>query len=47
MQADKAKLSLGEVLYFAFFIILSVAKGLGIDEGRKVFALLVIAALFF
>ena len=46
MQADKIKLSLGEVLYFAFFIILSIIKGLGIDEGGKVFALFVIAGLF-
>ncbi len=34
-----------EVWYFGFFILLSVAKGLGFYEGQKLFALLVAPAL--
>ncbi len=34
-----------EVCYFGFFILLSVAKGLGFYEGQKLFALLVAPAL--
>lgn len=34
-----------ETCYFGFFILLSVAKGLGFYEGQKLFALLVIPAL--
>lgn len=36
---------LGEVLFFAFFVLLSVTKGLGFYEGQKLFALLVFPAL--
>ncbi|MCH5255789.1 MAG: hypothetical protein J1D87_00790 [Lachnospiraceae bacterium] len=38
------KLTLEEVFYFAFFILLSVTKGLGFYEGQAVFKLLVIPA---
>ncbi|MCH5248441.1 MAG: hypothetical protein J1E98_00840 [Lachnospiraceae bacterium] len=38
------KLTLEEVFYFAFFILLSLAKGLGFYEGQAVFKLLVIPA---
>lgn len=34
-----------ELCYFGFFILLSVTKGLGLYEGQKLFALLVIPAL--
>ena len=39
------KLNSKETLYFSFFILLSVAKGLGLYEGQKLFALLVVPAL--
>ncbi|MCM1153939.1 MAG: hypothetical protein NC314_02015 [Roseburia sp.] len=39
------KLTIDETLYFGFFILLSIAKGLGLYEGQKLFALLVIPAL--
>lgn len=39
------KLSCTEILYFSFFILLSVTKGLGLYEGQKLFTLLVIPAL--
>lgn len=39
------KLTLDEILYFGFFILLSIAKGLGLYEGQKLFILLVIPAL--
>lgn len=38
------KLTLEESFYYAFFILLSVAKGLGFYEGQAVFKLLVIPA---
>lgn len=38
------KLSPEEILYFGFFILLSVTKGLGFYEGQKMFVLLVIPA---
>lgn len=39
------KLTLDEILFFGFFILLSVAKGLGLYEGQKLFVLLVVPAL--
>lgn len=39
------ELTLDEILYFGFFILLSIAKGLGLYEGQKLFLLLVIPAL--
>lgn len=39
------KLTLDETLYFGFFILLSIAKGLGLYEGQKLFILLVVPAL--
>lgn len=39
------KLTLDEFLYLGFFILLSIAKGLGLYEGQKLFILLVIPAL--
>lgn len=38
------KLTLQEVFYYAFFILLSITKGLGFYEGQAVFKLLVIPA---
>lgn len=35
-----------EALYYGFFILLSLAKGLGFYEGQKLFTLLVVPALF-
>lgn len=35
-----------EALFFGFFILLSLAKGLGLYEGQKLFILLVLPALF-
>ncbi|MCM1144753.1 MAG: hypothetical protein NC407_08590 [Lachnoclostridium sp.] len=40
------KITTEEFFYFAFFIILSVTKGLGLYEGQKLFTLLVVPALF-
>lgn len=39
------KLTLDETLYFGFFVLLSIAKGLGLYEGQKLFILLVVPAL--
>ena len=39
------KLNMKETLYFSFFILLSVTKGLGLYEGQKLFVLLVVPAL--
>lgn len=39
------KLTLDEALYLGFFILLSIAKGLGLYEGQKLFVLLVVPAL--
>lgn len=44
-EADMQKLTLDEILFFGFFILLSVAKGLGLYEGQKLFVLLVVPAL--
>lgn len=44
---DPSKLTLEEILYFAFFITLSVTKGLGFYEWQKMFILLIIPAFFF
>lgn len=38
------KLTLEEIFYYAFFILLSITKGLGFYEGQAVFKLLVIPA---
>lgn len=38
------KLTLEELFYFAFFILLSIAKGFGFYEGQLIFKLLVIPA---
>ncbi|MDE6213318.1 MAG: hypothetical protein K2M70_07585 [Lachnospiraceae bacterium] len=39
-------LSIQEALYYGFFILLSLAKGLGFYEGQKLFILLTVPALF-
>lgn len=39
-------MSIQEALYYGFFILLSLAKGLGFYEGQKIFLLLVTPALF-
>ncbi len=39
------KLTLDETLYLGFFVLLSIAKGLGLYEGQKLFILLVVPAL--
>lgn len=39
------RLTLDETLYLGFFILLSIAKGLGLYEGQKLFVLLVVPAL--
>ncbi|MDE7177660.1 MAG: hypothetical protein K2O59_07555 [Lachnospiraceae bacterium] len=39
------KLTFDEFLYLGFFVLLSIAKGLGLYEGQKLFILLVIPAL--
>lgn len=44
MENRKSRLSVEEVLYFGFFILLSVVKGLGFYEGQKIFTLFVIPA---
>lgn len=38
------KLTIEEILFFAFFILLSITKGLGFYEGQKLFQLLIIPA---
>lgn len=38
-------ITLQEALYYGFFILLSLAKGLGFYEGQKLFTLLVVPAL--
>ncbi|MCM1387504.1 MAG: hypothetical protein NC231_09260 [Bacillus sp. (in: Bacteria)] len=45
MEKEK-KLTLEEALYFGFFILLSIVKGLGFYDGQKVFLLLIIPAFF-
>ena len=39
------KLTFDETLYLGFFILLSIAKGLGLYEGQKLFVLLVVPGL--
>ena len=39
------KITLQEACYYGFFILLSLAKGLGFYEGQKLFYLLVVPAL--
>ena len=46
-KLDRNKFTLEEILYFAFFILLSVTKGLGFYEWQKLFILLIIPAFFF
>lgn len=41
------KLTIEEIIFYAFFIILSVTKGLGFYEWQKIFILLIIPAFFF
>ena len=38
-------ISIQEALYYGFFILLSLAKGLGFYEGQKLFILLTVPAL--
>ena len=38
-------ISLEELLYFGFFLLLSITKGFGFYDGQKLFLLLVIPAL--
>lgn len=40
------KIALEEILYFGFFLFLSIAKGFGLYDGQKLFLLLVMPALF-
>lgn len=44
MEIGKGKLTLEEILYFGFFIILAITKGFGFYEGQKIFTLLIIPA---
>lgn len=44
---DAGRLTIEEVVFFLFFIILSVTKGLGFYEWQKMFILLIIPAFFF
>ena len=44
---DIGKLTIDELVFYAFFIILSVTKGLGFYEWQKMFILLIIPAFFF
>lgn len=46
MQMSKKKVSLEELCYFGFFILLSMIKGLGFYEGQWVFDLLILPAFF-
>ncbi|MBQ6807032.1 MAG: hypothetical protein IJO97_06340 [Lachnospiraceae bacterium] len=38
------KITIEEILFFAFFILLSITKGLGFYEGQKMFQLLILPA---
>lgn len=40
------KIPLEEILYFGFFLLLSVTKGFGLYDGQKLFLLMVTPALF-
>lgn len=44
---DISKLTIEEIVFFAFYIILSVTKGLGFYEWQKIFILFIIPAFFF
>lgn len=44
MSENSIEMTWEEICYFAFFILLSVTKGLGLYEGQKLFELLVIPA---
>lgn len=46
-DSDINKLTVEEIIFYAFFIILSVTKGFGFYEWQKVFILLIIPAFFF
>ena len=43
-QEGKENISLEELFFFGFFILLSITKGLGFYEGQKAFELLTLAA---
>ncbi|MCM1266963.1 MAG: hypothetical protein NC302_03585, partial [Bacteroidales bacterium] len=45
LKDNKITISIQEALYYGFFLLLSLAKGLGFYEGQKVFVLLVAPAL--
>ena len=44
---DISKLTIEEIVFFAFYIILSITKGLGFYEWQKIFILFIIPAFFF
>ena len=44
---DISKLTIEEIVFFAFYIILSVTKGLGFYEWQKMFILLIVPAFLF
>ena len=44
MRGNSIEITFAEACYFGFFILLSVAKGLGLYEGQKLFTLFVIPA---
>lgn len=46
MKQYEMTVTIQEALYYGFFILLSLAKGLGFYEGQKLFTLLVVPALF-
>lgn len=43
-QEGKVNISLEELFFFGFFILLSITKGLGFYEGQKIFELLTLVA---
>lgn len=45
LKKYEMKIGIQEALYYGFFILLSLAKGLGFYEGQKLFILLVVPAL--
>ena len=46
-DSDINKLTVEEIIFYAFFIILSVTKGFGFYEWQKIFILLIIPAFFY
>lgn len=46
-DSDINKLTVEEIIFYAFFIILSITKGFGFYEWQKIFILLIIPAFFF